>query len=58
MLSPIPFKNINVEVRDEMGLRLVNGISPCFLAFLRGGIILNVTGQPKILFEEIQVLAI
>ena len=41
-----------------MGLRLVNGISPCFLAFLRGGIILNVTGQPKILFEEIQVLAI
>jgi len=28
-LSPIPFKN--VEIRDGMGLRLGNGISPCFM---------------------------
>ena len=31
----------NVEFRDGMGLSLVNGISPCFLAFSRGGIIPN-----------------
>ena len=36
-LSPIPLQN--VEFRDGMGLSLVNGISPCFLAFSRGGII-------------------
>jgi len=35
-LGPIPLKNI--EFRDEMGLRLGNGISTCFFAFLRGGI--------------------
>ena len=34
--SPIPYKN--VEFRDGMGLGLGNGISPCFFAFLRGGI--------------------
>jgi len=28
----------NVEFRDGMGPRLGNGISPCFFAFLRGGI--------------------
>ena len=28
--------NYYVEFRDGMGLRLVNGISPCFLAFSRG----------------------
>ena len=33
-LSPIPLQN--VEFRDGMGLSL---ISPCFLAFSRGGII-------------------
>jgi len=35
-LSPIQLKN--VEFRDGMGPRLGNGISPCFFAFLRGGI--------------------
>ena len=34
--SPIPLKN--VEFRDGMGPRLGNGISPCFFAFLRGGV--------------------
>ena len=28
----------NVEFRDGMGLRLGNGISPCFFTFLRGGV--------------------
>ena len=36
---------INVEFREGMGLSLVKGISPCFLAFSRGGIIPNVTGH-------------
>lgn len=31
ILSPISFKS--VEFRDEMGLRMSNGICPCFLAF-------------------------
>ena len=35
-LGPIPLKN--VEFRDGMGLRLGNGISPCFFTFLRGGV--------------------
>jgi len=33
----LPVKK-NVEFRDGMGLRLGNGISPCFFAFLRGGV--------------------
>jgi len=35
-LGPIPLKN--VEFWDGTGPRLGNGISPCFFAFLRGGI--------------------
>ena len=31
-----PFKN--VEFRDGKGLKLDDGISPCFFAFLRGGV--------------------
>jgi len=36
ILSPIPFTN--VECRDGMRVRMGNGISPCFFAFLRSGI--------------------
>ena len=44
----IGHEHLNSTFYNGMGLSLVNGISPCFLAFSRGGIIPNVTCRPSL----------